>query len=82
MFNWRALLMHNANVALMCGDWLVGRLPLKVAHLPLPVGWGCAYVLFAWAWHAKTGVYYYPFLDHTLPWWQAVPMHAALLGTA
>jgi hypothetical protein len=80
MFNWRPVLMHNANVALMVADLLLGRLPVQVNHLPLAISWGAAYVLFAWAWHARTGVYYYPFLDHTLPARQAVPLHAALLA--
>ena len=80
MLNWRPVLMHNANVALMVADLLLGRLPVCASHLPLPLMWGAAYVLFAWGWHARTGVYYYPFLDHTLPWYKAVPMHVALLA--
>jgi len=80
MLNWRPVLMHNANVALMVADLLLGRLPVCANHLPLPLMWGAAYVLFAWVWHARTGVYYYPFLDHTLPWYKAVPMHVALLA--
>jgi hypothetical protein len=79
MLKTRAVIMHNANVALMATELLVGELPIRAAHLPFVVLWGCTYVLFAWRWHAMTGVYYYPFLDHTLPWPTAVGFHASLI---
>ena len=60
----RPLLMHNANVLLMFTELLLNRLKVDPMHLPMVLGWGVWYVVFAWWWHRRTGVFFYPFMDY------------------
>jgi len=80
MMSPRALLMHNANVILMMTELLFGRHTVEVRHVGLTVLWGATYVLFAWYWQRRTGIYFYPFLDHTLVWWKACGCHLGLVA--
>jgi hypothetical protein len=79
MLKLRPVLMHNANVFLMSTELIVNNLPVKLNHVPFTALWGCMYCVFAWIWQARTGVYFYPFLDHTLRWWKAMVFHVGLI---
>jgi hypothetical protein len=78
-FCLRQLIMHNLNVFFMITELLLNKVPVHLHHLPFSVLWGCLYVLFAWIWQLKKGVYFYPFLDHTLPWKKAVSFYLGLV---
>lgn len=75
----RALLMHNANTLNMAGELALNALRIPWSHAPLALLYGMAYVAFAWAWHRRTGVFYYFFLDPLRP--RAVVAYVALCAT-
>jgi hypothetical protein len=80
MLHARPLLMHNGNVVLMATELLLGRHTIETRHVGLAVLWGALYVIFAWGWQHRTGIYYYPFLDHTLHPAKAVGCHLGLVA--
>jgi hypothetical protein len=57
-----ALMMHNANLIFMVGELLVTGLPVYLSHFAFAVLLGCAYVVFAWVWYARVGMFFYFFL--------------------
>lgn len=67
---WRSVVYHNLNSVLMGIEFAVGARTPELAGLPVAFLWGCAYVLFARAWFSRIGMYYYFFLDDSLPVWQ------------
>lgn len=74
------LVMHNGNVALMLADAMLNNMQVRASHWPFCLLWGLAYVLFAWKWQGLKGLYYYPFLDHTLSSAKALGFHLALMA--
>ena len=74
-------MLHNANLAMCAVEMVLGRVPLRMVHVPVGVLWGLHYVGFAWAWMLRTGgVVYYPFLDPTVPPSTSLPIHVALVA--
>jgi hypothetical protein len=67
MFRWRPLIMHNGNVLMMQLAMLMAPPPVRLAHLPYAVLFGCCYAIFAWCWFLRTRVFYYFFLDYHRP---------------
>lgn len=57
-----ALMMHNANVAFMVGELLLTGMPVFLSHFAFGVLLGCTYVVFAWVWYARVGMFFYFFL--------------------
>ena len=57
-----ALMMHNANVIFMVGELLLTGMPVFLGHFAFAVLLGCAYVIFAWVWYARVGMFFYFFL--------------------
>jgi hypothetical protein len=57
-----ALMMHNANVIFMVGELLLTGMPVYLSHFAFGVLLGCAYVVFAWVWYARVGMFFYFFL--------------------
>ena len=81
LFSWRLQVLHNANLAMCAVEMVLGRVPLRMVHVPVGVLWGLHYVGFAWAWMLRTGgVVYYPFLDPTVPPSTSLPIHVALVA--
>ena len=78
MFLWPALVMHNANLVFMIAELWVNGFIVSPNHAPFAVLFGCAYIVFAWAWFARTGVFFYFFIDHTRP--MALVSHAVLMA--
>eukprot|EP00619_Florenciella_sp_RCC1007_P000531 CAMPEP_0205903902 /NCGR_PEP_ID=MMETSP1325-20131115/388_1 /ASSEMBLY_ACC=CAM_ASM_000708 /TAXON_ID=236786 /ORGANISM="Florenciella sp., Strain RCC1007" /LENGTH=333 /DNA_ID=CAMNT_0053269607 /DNA_START=43 /DNA_END=1044 /DNA_ORIENTATION=+ len=76
----RPLLMHNANVLLMFTELLMNRLKVDPMHLPMILSWGLWYVVFAWWWHRRTGVFFYPFMDYSLPNWKILGLKMAVMS--
>ena len=55
-----------------------GARGMRPADFAYALAWGLLYIFFAWVWHARTGLWSYPFLDYTHPYsWAS---YAALLG--
>ena len=76
----RPLLMHNANVLLMFTELLLNRMKVDPMHLPMVLAWGVWYVIFAWWWHSRTGVFFYPFMDYSLPNWKILGLKLAVMS--
>jgi hypothetical protein len=57
-----ALMMHNANIAFMVSELLLTGMPVHLSHFAFGVLLGCAYVIFAWFWYSKVGMFFYFFL--------------------
>lgn len=66
MFQWPALVMHNANVVFLLIEMILfapGDFFTDHRLICMPILYGIFYGLFACFWFWKTGVFYYFFLD-------------------
>ena len=84
LFLWPVLVMHCGNALLVQGELLLAT-PLAddghvLAGFCIPMLWGLWYVLFAWVFFARTGVFFYFFLDWRNPGWSAPIAYVVLLG--
>lgn len=57
-----AVMMHNANVIFTVGELLLTGMPVHLSHFAFAVLLGCTYVVFAWVWYARVGMFFYFFL--------------------
>lgn len=78
LLKWRPQVLHNGYVLACAAEAIVSRPPLVLAHFPIMICFGCAYICFAWRAHARMGVYCYFFLDPTFSW--SPLAYAALLA--
>lgn len=76
-FKPASLLMHNANVVFCTIELMMNQLHFCIWHFPFVVILGILYVIFAWFWHARTGYYYYFFLDYDRQ--DAIACHLGLI---
>jgi hypothetical protein len=60
----RPLILHNCNSLFMFVEMYMNNLPMVETHFPFVVFYGLLYVVFAWWWYDRTGVFYYFFLDY------------------
>ena len=66
LFEWPSLLMHNLNLVFMTIELLINAFPtVDPWHAPYGIFYGMAYVVFAWIWELKGGVFYYFFLNYS-----------------
>jgi hypothetical protein len=76
-FTSTGLLFHNANIVFMVAELLCNKIPFYPLHFIYVILFGIAYVVFSWYWFARTGIFYYFFLDYARP--RAVLSHIGLL---
>mmetsp|Transcript_47423 Transcript_47423/g.153928 ORF Transcript_47423/g.153928 Transcript_47423/m.153928 type:complete len:318 (-) Transcript_47423:579-1532(-) len=74
------LLAHNANIAMVSAEVLLSKQRLLPELWPLSALYGVFYVGFAWWWASKHRLFYYFFIDVTLPLPKAVGFHLALFA--
>jgi len=74
------LLAHNANIAMVSAEVLLSKQRLLPELWPLSALYGVFYVGFAWWWASKHRLFYYFFIDVTLPLPKAVGFHLALVA--
>ncbi len=84
LFMWPVLVMHCGNALLVQTELLLGT-PLAddghvMAGFCIPMLWGLWYVLFAWLFFLRKGVFFYFFLDWRNPGWSAPVAYVVLLG--
>ena len=63
-FQFFPLLFHNVNVILISAEAMLSNISFGFWHFPFIVIYGALYVVFAWYWFHKRGVFYYFFLDY------------------
>jgi hypothetical protein len=66
--SWPALVMHHWNVVNVLGEFYLNDVPVLASHFHISLLWGLFYVVFAFFWFRKTGIYYYVFLDYRKVW--------------
>jgi hypothetical protein len=78
LLRWRPQVLHNGYVLACAAEAVISSPPFVLAHFPIMICFGCAYIYFAWRMHARMGVYAYFFLDPTFSW--SPIAYAALLA--
>ena len=76
-----ALIAHNANMAFVSIELALSRQQVLAELFPFAILWGVYFVLFSWYWARKHRLFYYLFIDATLPPALSVSMHVGLVGT-
>mmetsp|Transcript_9289 Transcript_9289/g.20212 ORF Transcript_9289/g.20212 Transcript_9289/m.20212 type:complete len:150 (-) Transcript_9289:352-801(-) len=61
---WRAMTLHYANVLMIFTEAFFSQLEVHLEHWVFVLAFCNLYLVFAWAWYYKTGVYYYFFLNY------------------
>ena len=77
-FKWDSQLMHNGNVIFILIEMGVSDISLSLWHIPYPVIFCCAYVLFSAFNARRSGIYFYDFIDPRLNGSHII--HMVLLG--
>jgi hypothetical protein len=84
LFVWPVLVMHCGNALLVQCELLLATPLAEDAHVMagfcIPMLWGLWYVVFAWIFFLRTGVFFYFFMDWRNPGWSAPIAYAVLLG--
>jgi len=57
-------LLHNGLALAGAVEAMLATPPLLLAHFPVLVLFGCMYIVFAWYWFFKCGIFHYMFLDN------------------
>jgi hypothetical protein len=81
LLRWRPQVLHNGYVLACACELVLAKPPMVSAHFPLMILFGTGYIAFAWAMHARLGVYAYFFLDPTFSW-SPIAYAALLLVTS
>jgi len=74
-----SLTAHNANIMMVNIELALSSQRILPELLGLSVLWGVAFCLFAWGWAQRHRLFYYFFIDYTLPLKTVLGFHLALL---
>lgn len=72
------LLAHNANLAMVMFELVFSRQPVLLDLASASVLWGLYFVVFSWVWCARHRMFFYFFLDTTLPTKLVLSFHLGL----
>ena len=54
LFSWRLQVLHNANLAMCAVEMVLGRVPLRMVHVPVGVLWGLHHVGVLFSFHVNS----------------------------
>ena len=76
-----ALMCHNANILMTLIELAISRQQVLGSLAGASVVWGIYFVAFPWALGHRHRMFFYFFLDTTLPLKYSVPLHVVLAST-
>jgi len=75
-----ALIAHNANIFMVAVELVVSRQQVLIHLAFASVFWGLIFVAFSWAWFSRFRMFYYFFIDTTLPIRVSLLLHLGLVA--